>query len=379
MDFSLNKEQTMIKDAVERLMHRHYTFAQRDTYARGAAGWSEAMWQRYSEVGLLGLFDSDVGGPVEAMIVMEAFGHSLVLEPFLAAVLLCGRAVQRAGGGSHAELLQDIAAGRLLMAFAHTEPSSRYELSRVATRATCKDRRWILSGAKSAIMHGDCARRLLVSARVAGEPADPSGIGLFLIDAGSAGVRRTGYTTQDGLRAADLVLDRVEVVAADVLGPPGAMFPLIQELADVAIAATAAEAVGAMQALHDMTVAYLKTRRQFGVAIGTFQALQHRCVDMLVELEQARSMALYAAMMASEPDARSRSAAMSAVKVQITKSSRYVAQQAIQLHGGIGMTTEYAASHYFLRLMAMQARFGDGAHHLNALASIDGREVLPAA
>ena len=222
------------------------------------------------------------------------------------------------------------------------------------------------------MLHGDSADALIVSARLAGGPRDADGIGLFLVDAAAAGVSRRGYPTVDGLRAAEIALDGVRVTRALALGEPGKAFPLIERIVARAIAALCAEAVGAMEALHALTVDYLKTRRQFGAPIGQFQVLQHRAEEMLVAMEQARSMALFAAMMADDPDLPERRRAMAAAKVQIGRSGHFIGQQAIQLHGGIGMTMEYQAGHYFKRLTTINTLFGDADHHLLQLARMNG-------
>jgi len=224
------------------------------------------------------------------------------------------------------------------------------------------------------VLHGDSADRLIVTARVGGGQRERDGIGLFVVNAAAEGVARRGYPTQDGLRAAEVTLSRVRVEGDVVLGEPGAGLPLVERVVDEAIAALCAEAVGAMSALHELTVDYLKTRQQFGRSIASFQVLQHRSVDMLIALEQARSMALYATMMADAADAAERRAAIAAAKVQIGRSGRFIGQQAIQLHGGIGMTMEYKAGHYFKRLTMIDTIFGDADYHLRALAR-DGRPV----
>ena len=252
------------------------------------------------------------------------------------------------------------------MAFAHAERQARYNLADVATTARKDGENFVLDGAKTLVIHGDSANKFIVSARLAGARQEAKGIGLFLVDAAAKGVSRRGYTTIDGLRAAEVTLTGVRADAA--LGEPGNAFPLIERTADIAIAAQCAEAVGAMAAIQELTVDYLKTRKQFGVPIGNFQVLQHRAAEMLIALEQARSMAMLAAMTAEEENAGERRKAISAAKVQICNSSRIVGQQAVQLHGGIGMTMEYKVGHYFKRVTAIQAQFGDAMHHLNLLA-----------
>jgi pimeloyl-CoA dehydrogenase small subunit len=378
VDFDYSEEQQMLKQGVERLVAERYGFESRKKYLQEAPGYSKAMWSQYADMGLLGLpfeerYGGSGGGAVETMIVMEAFGRALILEPYLATVVLGGGLVRLAGDeAQRAAILPAIANGSLVMAFAHSEPQSRNDLADVACTARRDADGWILDGTKSFVAHGDTADKLVVSARIGGERASRDGIALFLVDAKAAGVTRRGYQTQDGLRAAEIRLSGVKVGSRDALGDPGKAAPVIGRVVDGALAAIAAEAVGAMAAAHEITVDYLKTRKQFGVAIGTFQALQHRAVDMLVSLEQARSMALFATMMVDEPDPAERSRAISAATVQIRKSGKYIGQQAVQLHGGIGMTLEYKIGHYFKRFTAMESMFGDTDHHLAALARAGG-------
>jgi pimeloyl-CoA dehydrogenase small subunit len=378
MDFSFTDEQRLLKESVERLLTDRYGFEARQCFMDERAGWSRTLWRSYAELGLLGLPFAEKhggigGGPVETMIVMEAFGRALALEPFFATVVLAGGLLRLgAGEAMRAALIPKIAHGDLLLAFAHAERQSRYDLADVAAVARRDGGDYLLDGAKSLVIHGDCADKLIVSARLAGGRRDGNGLGLFVVDADAAGVSRHAYATVDGLRAAELTFSAVRVGPDQILGEPGRAFPLIAQAVDAAIAALAAEAIGAMAAVHEMTVDYIKTRKQFGVSIGSFQVLQHRAAEMLIALEQARSMAFYATMMAEEPDPTERRRAIAAAKVQIGRSGRFVGQQAIQLHGGIGMTMEYKAGHYFKRLTAIDALFGDADHHLAKLAGLGG-------
>src|SRR6516164_8274614 len=356
MDFDLSEEQRLLKESLDRLIGDRYAFEQRKTYGQAAEGWSRELWAQYAELGLLGLpfaerYGGSAGGPVETMIAMEAFGHALALEPFFATVVL-GGAFLRHGGSTEqsAALVPRIIDGSLTLAFAQTERYSRYDLADISTTAM-----------------GDAADKLIVTARVDGGRRDPGGVGVFIVDGNAAGVSRRGYPTQDGLRAAEIALAGVRVGPEGVLGEPGAALPLVERVVDEAIAALCAEAVGAMAAMHELTVDYLKTRRQFGREIGCFQILQHRAVDMLIALEQARSMAMFATMMASGEDAAERRNALSAAKVQIGRSGRLIGQQAVQLHGGIGMTMEYKVGHYFKRVTMIDTLFGDAGHHLREL------------
>jgi pimeloyl-CoA dehydrogenase small subunit len=376
MDFELSEEQRLIKDSLERLLADHYEFEARKTYMQ--AGFSRELWSKYAELGILGLpfderFGGFGGGPVETMIVAEAFGRALALEPFLATIVLGGGLLRHGGSDEQrAALLPKIAEGSLLLAFAHSERQSRYHLADVATTARREGERFILDGAKTLVLHGDAADKFLVSARVSGDRRDRQGIGLFLVDAGGEGVARRGYQTIDGQRAAEVTLAKVPVGPEACVGKPGEAFALISRVIDEATAALCAEAIGAMAAMHELTVEYLKTRRQFGVPIGTFQVLQHRAVDMLIALEQARSMAMLATMMVAEENDAERHKAIAAAKVQIGRSGRLVGQQAIQLHGGIGMTMEYKVGHYFKRVTAIDTIFGDADHHLAEVGRAGG-------
>jgi len=288
-----------------------------------------------------------------------------VLEPYFASVILGGGLLRAAG---HAPLLPRVVDGSARLAFAHVERQARYDLHDVGCSARRDGTAWVIEGDKGIVLHGDSATHLLVSARTGGGRREAAGITLFLLDAAAEGISRRGYPTQDGLRAAEVSLAQVRMAEDAVVGQVGGAAPLIDAVVDAAIAAVCAEAVGAMAALQALTVDYLKQRRQFGAAIGSFQVLQHRAVDMLVAVEQARSMAMYAAMMADEPDPVTRRAAIASAKVQVNRSARLVGQEAIQLHGGIGMTMEYKAGHYFKRLSVIESLFGDTEHHLRTVA-----------
>ncbi|MEO9190974.1 MAG: acyl-CoA dehydrogenase family protein, partial [Acetobacteraceae bacterium] len=259
--------------------------------------------------------------------------------------------------------------GKLKLAFAHVERHSRWNLADVATTARKQDAGWVLDGAKGVVLHGDCADKLLVTARVSGGQRGRDGIGLFLVDANAKGVTRRGTPTQDGLRAAEITL---AAVPAETLGEAGAALDVVERVVDEAMAALCAEAVGVMARMQEITLDYLKTRQQFGRPIGSFQALQFRAVDMLTAVEQARSMALFATVMATEADATERRRAISATKVQIGRSGKLVGQEAVQLHGGIGMTMEYMVGHYFKRMTMIDQMFGDADHHLSVLARLGG-------
>lgn len=371
MDFDLTDEQRLLADSVNRFVADRYgAFEARQAYRAEPRGYAAANWSAMAEMGLLALPLPEEqggfgGGPVETMLVMEAFGHGLVVEPYLASIVLGLGLLRRAGGD--AALVEQVATGAATLAVAHQERQARHDLFDVATTARRDGDAWVLDGAKGVVLHGDSADRLLVSARIAGARRDRAGIGLFLLDPTVPGVTRRGYATQDGLRAAEIVLEgaRATLLAEDAL-------PLIELVADEAIAALCAEAVGAMETLRDLTVDYLKTRQQFGQAIGNFQALQHRAADMLVATEQARSMTMYAAMMVQQPDAAARGTALSAAKALVGKLADQLGKEAIQLHGGIAMTEEYKAGHYFKRLAMLGVLLGDVDHHLRRVVAAGG-------
>ena len=382
MDFDLSEEQRLLKESLDRLIGDRYAFEQRKGYAQSPQGWSRELWGQFAELGLLGLpfeerHGGSAGGPVETMIAMEAFGRALALEPYLATVVLGGGFLRHGGSAEQcADLIPQIVDGSLTVAFAHTERQSRYDLYDIETRAVRDGAGWMLDGKKGVVVHGDTADKLVVTARVGGSRRDRDGVAAFIVDGKTAGVSRLGYPTQDGLRAAEITLANVRVGPEGALGEPGKALPLIERVVDEAIAALCAEAVGAMAVMHELTVEYLKTRRQFGREIGSFQILQHRAVDMLIALEQARSMAMFATMMAADENAAERRNAVAAAKVQIGRSGKFIGQQAIQLHGGIGMTMEYKVGHYFKRVTMIDTMFGDADHHLRELAR---RGAAPAA
>jgi pimeloyl-CoA dehydrogenase small subunit len=379
MDFDLTDEQRMLAESVNRLVTDAYgDFEHRKAYRAEARGFADANWKALAEMGLLGLPFAEEdggfgGGPVETMLVMEAFGRGLVLEPFLATVVLAGGLLRRAGSeAQRAAILPGVVEGGTVLAFAHQERQARHDLHDVATTARRDGDGWVLDGAKGVVLAGDAADRIIVSARTSGGRRDREGISLFLLDPATAGVTRRGYATQDGLRAAELVLEGARVPGDALLGPEGQALPLIELVVDEANAALCAEALGAMEVLRDLTVDYLKQRQQFGQAIGNFQALQHRAADMLVATEQARSMAMYAAMMVQSGDAAARRTALSAAKALVARLADQLGKDAIQLHGGIAMTEEYKAGHYFKRLTMIGTLFGDVDHHLRVVVAAGG-------
>ncbi len=375
MDFEYTEEQRLLRESLDRLLGDSYGFDKRKAYLAEPEGYSKAMWAQYAELGLLGLPFAEEhggfgGGPVDVMIVMEAFGRVLALEPYLATVVLAGAALGHAGSAAqNAALVPQIAEGSLRLAVAHGERQARYDLNDVVTTAKKTASGWRLDGAKSVVVHGDVADRLIVSARISGDRHDPDGIGLFLVDAKANGVARRAYKMRDGTGAADIALSDVDVANADALGEPGQGLAAIERVNEAGIMATCAEAVGNMETMLAMTIEYMKTRVQFGKAIGENQALQHRATEMMMSLEQGRSLAMLAAIMVDDDNAAQRAHDLSTAKVGVGQAARFVSQNAVQLHGGIGMTEEYAVGHYFRRCMVIEHSFGDTGYHLSKLAA----------
>ncbi|HBK08610.1 MAG TPA: pimeloyl-CoA dehydrogenase small subunit [Acetobacteraceae bacterium] len=375
MDFEPSDDQRLLVESVTRMLSDTYSFAQRKGYQALPEGYSPAVWAQFAEQGLLGLpFAEEYGGfggtPQEVMLVMQAFGRVLVLEPFLPTVVLCGTALNVAGSDDQkSALIPAIAEGSLKMAFAHGERQARYDLTDVITTAKRGGNGWVLDGSKTVVSHGEAADKIIVSARTSGDRHDADGITLFLVDASAPGLARRGYVSRDDTRAADISLSNVSVSDADVIGGVGKGLAVIRRVVDAGIAATAGETVGAMEAMNEMTLEYSKTRVQFGQPIGTYQVVQHRMADMFMAQEQGRSMAILATMSVDNPDEAQRAHDMAMAKVGIGQAGRYVSQSAVQMHGGIGMTEEYAVGHYFRRCMVMERLFGDPAYYLNKLAA----------
>src|SRR5581483_1309309 len=378
MDFDLSEEQRLLKESVDGLLTDVYDFEQRKKYMKEKGGWSKGVWSKLAEQGLLGLpfSEADGGfgaGAVETMIVMEALGKALVLEPYLATVVICGGFLRHGGSAAQkAAHIPGIIDGSRTFAFAQLEKNSRYDLSDVTTSAKKTGEAYVIDGEKFVVLNGENADTLIVTARTKGGQRDKSGIGVFLVPANAKGVTRKAYPTQDGLHAADITFTGVEVGADAAIGDPENGLPLIERVVDEARIALCAEAVGLMDESLKTTVEYIKTRKQFGVAIGSFQALQHRAADMFVALEQARSMSMFATMAADFDNAKERSTAVAAAKVQIGKSGKYIGQQSIQLHGGIGMTMEAKIGHYFKRLTMIENTFGDSEYHLRRVSESGG-------
>jgi len=376
VNFSLNEEQRLLKDSAERFVRENCSLDRRRALVASESGYSERSWRQMAELGWLGVgvpeaFGGTGGGPVETMVLMEAFGAGLLVEPYLPSVVLGAGLVTEAGTEAQkADILPATVAGELKFAFAWIEARSGFDLFDVRTTAARRDGGWVVDGAKGVVLGAAAADRLIVSARTSGGPRDRNGIGLFLVDRGADGVRLRDYRTVDGLRAAEVVFENVAVGDDAVLGDPGDALPAIEAVAERAIAALCAEAVGVMDVIVRDTAEYLKTRKQFGRPIGAFQVLQHQFTDMLIANEEARSMTYVATLRLGECDAVMREKAVSGAKHLVGRHGRLIGQRAIQLHGGMGMTEEMAVGHYFKRLTMIDVMFGDEAYHLKRYASL---------
>lgn len=375
-DFSLSDEQKLLKDSAERFIERDYSFAARQELAASEHGFSRENWATFAELGWLAVALPEAygglgGSLLDVAVLMEAFGRGLVVEPYVPAVVLSGGLVALAGDEKQKKaLLPPLAEGGLLLAFAHGEPQSRFNLADVETTAKETKSGYVLEGRKSVVFNAAAADRIIVSARTSGAARERNGITLFLVDRQAEGVALRPYATQDGRRAAEVVLAGVQVGGDDVLGAIGGGLPLVERVVDDAIVAVAAEAVGAMDALIAATREYLKARQQFGVPIGDFQVLQHRVVDMFMACELSRALTHRAAASHADASAVARARAASALKVQIGKAGKLVGQAAVQLHGGMGMTDELSVGHYFKRLAMIDALYGNADHHLERFTAL---------
>lgn len=369
MDFNFTEEQQLLADTVRRFVRENYAFEQRREILQSAEGWSRDIWRELAGLGLTALNVPEAhgglgAGPVDTMLVMNALGEGLLLEPFLGAAVLAPALIAGlAQDAIAAPLFEGIASGEQIVIVAHQEAAARGELKLVSTRAARSGSGYVLSGKKSVIAHGNAADEFLITARTAGQPGDATGISVFRVDAHAPGLRVKPYRTLDGQRAADIEIDNVSAAATSLLGGEGTAFEAIEAAHHVAISALCAEAVGIMKAANAATLEYTKNRKQFGQPIGKFQVLQHRMADMFIQSEQAQSMSYLAAIRCTDPDVEERRRALAAAKVVIGQAGRYVAQQAVQLHGGMGMTDELIVSHYFKRLTAIDLTFGDTDFH----------------
>lgn len=376
MDFALTEEQQMLQDTVARLVRGEYSFEKRLEYSETELGFSAEFWQHLSELGLTAVpFPEELGGfggsGIEVQSVMTELGRGLCLEPYLQSIILGGGLLAQAGNASQQEKwLPGVAAGELKVAVGLQEPQSFYNLADVQTRAEKSGDGYTLTGRKAVVLGGHCADLLIVSARSSGGDREPDGLSLFAIDPGADGVERRTYPTIDGAKGCDVILNNVQVGADARLGDEGKAGDIIEYQVGRAIAALCAEAVGVMEEAIAMTLDYLKARKQFGVPIGRFQVLQHRMVDMSSELEQARSMAILAASVADSEQSLERKRVLAAAKNVIGRAGQFISENAIQSHGGIGMTWEYSFAHYAKRLVMINHQLGDDDHHLEQFASL---------
>jgi alkylation response protein AidB-like acyl-CoA dehydrogenase len=377
MRFEYDAEQLALRESLQRFFAQEYSFEKRRAHLSTTHGSSPGIWSALAEQGVLSIglpeAHGGIGGAAEVMLVMEEIGRSLVLEPFMSTIALCAPLIaERGSSAQQASLLPRVGAGECKLALAHGEPNARYVLDYVRATARQQSGGWSLTGDKQTVLDGAVADRFIVSAQV------PGGIGLFHVDAAAAGLEVIRYRTQDDRSAADLVLRDVRVPADARLGDAGDALPAIERAFDRGIAALCAEAVGAIDAVMQATVEYTKSRKQFGQPIGRFQALQHRMADMFVHATQARSMSALATERCTSPDAAGRRRDLAAAKAYIGQAARFVGQQAVQLHGGMGLADELAVGHYFKRLTLIDATFGDTAHHLGTVSAAILADAVPA-
>ena len=373
MDFTHTDDRRMLADMAGRFVREKYLIEKRHRYAASDAGFNHNVWSQLAELGLVGALFSEASGGFggkgfDIAVVFEELGKGLVVEPFLA-TLVAGRLIEQAGSPEQKQLLEKIIAGKLHLAFAHSEPDSHYELAHVATVAEKTANGWRLNGRKSAVLNGDTANLLVVSARVSGDVDDTGGLALFLVNTRAEGVAVRGCPTVDGGRIAEITLEDVEIAGSVELTAAENVYAAIEEATAAGIVAVSAEALGAMQVAAEMTLEYLKTRKQFGVPIGRFQALQHRFAEMLMEIEQVRS-ALINAAGHLEAGRQLREWHVSALKSLVGRVGHLVAEESIQMHGGIGMTWEYALPHFAKRLTMIDHLFGDEDHHIERVVAL---------
>ena len=374
MDFSFTEEQTLLRNSVSKFLADNYKFEFFKKNSRTDPGWSPSVWKQFAELGLMAAplpeeYGGLGGGAVDTMIVTEELGRSLVVEPYVQTVVVGGGFIGRGTEAQKAEWLPRIAAGEMVIAFAFAEPQGRFNYADLVTTAKKQGSNYVLNGQKAVVLGGPWADTLIVTARTAGGQRDAKGVSVFLVDKKSKGVVTRDYPTVDGLRASEVTFENVEVPAANLIGALDNGLDVVEQVTDTAIAAHASEAVGAMKVLLDATVEYSKTRKQFGVPIGKFQALQHRMVDMFMNYEQSASIALMVTLKLGE-DTVERKKAASAAKVQIGKAGRFIGQNAVQIHGGMGMTDELNVGHYFKRLTMLDTLYGNVDHHLKRYAQL---------
>ena len=373
MDFSLSEEQQLIKESVDKFIAKDYVFESRNKILETEDRFSRDLWKQYAELGWLGMalpeeYGGFGGSAVENMLVCEAFGSAMVLEPYLTTVVMSANAlVLAASEDEKKDLLEQIIAGDLLISMAYAEAESGYNLANVSVKASGSAGSYSLNGEKIVVLNAPSADKIIVSARTSGDQSDESGISLFLIDANADGVELTSYNTMDGGRGANITFTNA---SATLLGTEGEGFAVLEEVIDIATAAICAQALGAMNTAFQRTLEYIKTREQFGVAIGTFQVLQHRLVDMFMAVEASRSMVYMVSMSLASDDANERRAAVSSAKAFMGPEARNLAQDAVQIHGGVGMTEELDVGHYFRYLTLFCGTFGSTDYHLKRFAAV---------
>lgn len=373
MDIELTEEQELLRNSVQRLLKDEYGFDVRRAIVASEDGYSRGLWTKFADMGLLAApFAEEFGGlgagPLATMVLMQEFGRSLVVEPYFETVVLAGGLIEREGtDAQRCELLPEIAEGRTMWALAWAEQGSRYDLSHVTTTARAFGDGYLLSGAKATVVAAPSADKIIVSARTSGDRQDRSGVSLFIVDRASAGLHLRSFKTVDGRRAAEITFTDVHVPASNMLGETGAGTEILERCRDRAIGALCAEAVGAMTELNSATLEYTRTRKQFGVALGTFQVLQHRMVDMFIALQEALSLTQHLTLTMSAKDSHLSKLA-SAAKSKVGYAARFIGEQTVQLHGGMGMSDELDVGHYFKRIVAIDIQFGDPAFHLARFA-----------
>ncbi len=370
MDFSFTEEQTLLEESVSKYIQNDYAFDSRQKLVKSELGYSAENWAQFAELGWFGVCFSEAdggfgGGAIELMLMAEQFGKGLLVEPYLATVVLAGGAIKHGGNADQkAKYLPGIVDGSTQAALAYAEPQGRFNLADLTTTASKDGDGYVINGYKAVVLNGPAANLLVVTARTGGAQRDEEGVSVFVVDANADGVSRRDYPTVDGLRASEITFEGVKVSADALLGEEGKGYAIVERTIDDGILAVGAEAVGCMEVLYKDTVEYCKTREQFGQPIGKFQVLQHRMVDMFMENEQSKSLMYMAAMRMDEGYGPEAQKAVSAFKVQVGKSGRFVGQNAVQLHGGMGMTDELNIGHYFKRLTIIDTLFGNVDFHL---------------
>ena len=375
MDFTFNEEQTLIQDQVDQFIQKEYDWERRQSLSNSELGYGDDNWKKFADLGWLGISVSEESGgfggsAIESMLIMEAFGKGLVVEPFLETIIMAGAIIDDHGTEEQKnEILEPTISGEMQLALAYAEPQSRFNLEDVVTEAKADGDEYILNGYKSVVMNGPASNKLIISARTSCSQFDKSGISLFIVNSDTDGLNKTNYKTVDGRRASDITLENVKISKSNLIGEVDKGFDILDSAIDKSILAISAEAVGAMEVLYKTTVEYCKTREQFGTAIGKFQVLQHRMVDMFMEYEQCKSL-LYMATMKFEEGAQDAKKAISGLKYQVGKAGKYIGQQAVQLHGGMGVTDELNVGHYFKRLTTVGTIFGNTDYHLKKYSSL---------